>query len=94
MPIGQHTSQLDSMRKPYTYSDREVIPPDPPNAVYDAESGNCWGAATPREIQSLPVCLWCELARLDNNNSRIAQCILGAFSEPSAASSSLDQLER
>ena len=82
------------MRKPYTYSDREVVPPDLPGAAYDFESGNCWGTATPYEMLSLPVCLWCELARLDNNNSRTAQCILGAFRGLSAASRSLDLPER
>ena len=93
-PIGQHTSRLDSMRKPYTYSEREVTPSVPPEAEYDAETGNCWGAATPCEIQFLPVCLWCELERLDDNNVRIAHSILGAFRELSAASRALDQLER
>ena len=82
------------MRKPYTYYDREVVPPDPPGAAYDFESGNCWGTATPYEILSLPVCLWCELARLENNKSRIALCIRGAFSEITAASVLLDQPER
>jgi hypothetical protein len=78
------------MRKPYIYSDREVVPPDPPGATYDSESGNCWGTATPYEVQSLPVCLWCEIEKLENNKSQLAQRIRGASRELAAASSLLD----
>ena len=88
--IGQHTSRLDSMLKPYTYSEREVTPLDPPEAEYDVETGNCWGAATPCEIQFLPVCLWCELERLDDNNLLIASSIMGAIRELSVASRVFD----
>ena len=88
--IGQHCSRLDVMLKPYTYSEREVTPPEPPEAEYDAETGNCWGAETPCEIQYLPVCLWCEIDRLGDDNLLIASSVMGAIRELSVASRVFD----